>query len=286
MKRPRGLGRGLDALIPPSEHQTESAPFNCPVDDIVPLEGQPRRRFDPQKLEEMVQTVREKGVLSPVLVRPYGRGYQLVSGERRWRAAKAAGLDQIPVIVREISDREALELSLIENIQREDLTPLEEARAYQALLTLHDMTHEELARRIGKDRSTITNAIRLLRLSPSVQSALEEGLISAGHARALQPLSPEAQERLLKAIVNKGLSVRATEDYLKSRTRTHDGGAKPPVRLSPQLEDIRTRLRRTLSTQVQIVEGKRKGKIVIEYYNQEDLRRLIDLLLSPERIAT
>jgi ParB family chromosome partitioning protein len=282
MKRPRGLGKGLDALIPPAEAPEESSIFSCPVDAISPHPDQPRKRFDNKKLHELVHTIQTNGVLSPVLVRPLSHGYQLISGERRWRAAKMAGMEHIPAIVREISDREALELSLIENLQREDLTPLEEATAYHTLLELHHLTHEELARRLGRDRSTITNALRLMKLDKAVQQALENGHISAGHARALLPLPSEAQRALLKEIIEKDLSVRTTEQ----RTKTY--GKRPPTKTlpappsSPHLEEIRTRLRATLSTQVKIFDGKKKGKIVIEYYNKDDLHRIVERLLASQ----
>lgn len=280
MKKQRGLGKGLDALIPPPEGPEDSSVFLCPVEAISSHPDQPRRRFDPEKLDELVRTIHEKGVISPIIVRPEGQGYQLISGERRWRAAKIARMDRIPAIIRDLSDREALELSLIENIQREDLTPLEEARAYQTLLELHDMTHEELAQRLGRDRSTITNALRLLKLEKAVQDALEEGITSAGHARALLSLPLEAQGPLLEEIVKKDLSVRATEQRVQALTSR--SRSKPPSAptSTPHLDEIRNRLRATLSTQVKIVAGKRKGKIVIEYYNQDDLNRIVQLLLS------
>lgn len=282
MKRSKGLGRGLDALIPPSEDTLEHY-FLCPVDAIQPNPDQPRHKFDSAKLDELVQTIREKGVLSPVIVRALGEGYQLISGERRWRAAKLAGLEQIPATLQDVSQREALELSLIENIQREDLTPLEEAHAFKALLDLYDTTHDELARRLGKDRSTISNALRLLRLSKSVQEALEDDHITAGHARCFVSLPMDLHESLLHAIVSRNLSVRAAEkmakDILKPRTRSTPRAASTPV----HLEEIRNRLRSILSTQVRIIHGKKRGKIVIEYYNDDDFNRLIALLSSARR---
>lgn len=282
MKKPKGLGKGLDALIPPTEHWTEHY-FQCPVENITPNPDQPRQHFDAQKLQEMVQTIREKGVLSPVIVRPVREGYQLVSGERRWRAAKMAGLEHVPAIISNASDREALELSLIENIQREDLTPLEEARAYQTLLDLHTITHDELAHRVGKDRSTITNALRLLKLSTPVQEALEQGRITAGHARCLLSLPTQFHAKLLSAIVSKDLSVRATEKLSKRLTESPRKPKPAPAQATIHLEEIRNRLRSILSTQVRIIQGKERGRIVIEYYNTDDLNRLIDLLSSLQR---
>jgi ParB family chromosome partitioning protein len=279
MKKPRGLGRGLDALIPPVE-TTEAVAFRCPVDAISPHPGQPRQIFDPKKLEELVQTIREKGVLSPVLVRSFGDGYQLISGERRWRAAKLAGLTHIPVVLREASDRDALELSLIENIQREDLSPLEEANAYQALLDLHQSTQEELARRLGKDRSTIANALRLLRLPEPARDPLERGQITPGHARCILSLAPPLQKSLLDEILKKDLSVRETERLARALSETRPAKARSRQEPSIHLDRVRDTLRSLLSTKVNIQEGKRKGKIVIEYYNPGDLDRILKLLLS------
>jgi ParB family chromosome partitioning protein len=275
MKRSKALGRGLDALIPPEQ---EGTLFLCPIDSIVPHPSQPRQHFDEAKLGELVQTIKEKGVLTPVIVRSYGSTYQLVSGERRWRAAKLAGLKEIPAILREVSDREALELSLIENIQREDLTPLEEARAYQALMSLYGVTQEELARRLGKDRSTIANSLRLLKLPPEAQSALERGEITAGHARCILSVAPELQPKLLKWIITKGLSVRAAEEAARKLSASPLARSKKKAELPPDLAWIRDRLRSSLSTKVEIRHGKRKGAIVIEYYGLRDLERILKLL--------
>jgi ParB family chromosome partitioning protein len=275
MKRSKALGRGLDALIPPEQ---EGTLFLCPIDSIVPHPSQPRQHFDEAKLGELVQTIKEKGVLTPVIVRSYGTTYQLVSGERRWRAAKLAGLKEIPAILREVSDREALELSLIENIQREDLTPLEEARAYQALMSLYGVTQEELARRLGKDRSTIANSLRLLKLPPEAQSALERGEITAGHARCILSVASELQPKLLKWIITKGLSVRAAEEAARKLSASPLARSKKKAELPPDLAWIRDRLRSSLSTKVEIRHGKRKGAIVIEYYGLRDLERILKLL--------
>lgn len=277
MKRTRALGRGLDALIPPEE-QAGGMAFLCPVDAITPHPGQPRQRFDPEKLQELVQTIRQKGVLSPVMVRSHGEGYQLISGERRWRAAKLAGLREIPAILREVSDREALELSLIENIQREDLGPLEEARAYQALLELHGTTQEELAQRLGRDRSTLANALRLLKLPKQAQEALETGEITPGHARCILSVGPEQQIALLRAILSRGLSVRAAESLARNLAQKRNKRDSKGKDLPPHLAWVRDRLRSSLSTQVRIQHGRRRGAIVIEYYGDQDLERILRLL--------
>lgn len=277
MKRTRALGRGLDALIP-LEDQPGGTVFSCPVDSITPHPEQPRQRFDEQRLAELVQTIKEKGVLSPVLVRSHGEGYQLVSGERRWRAAKLAGLKEIPAILREVSDREALEISLIENIQREDLSPLEEARAYQALMELYGTTQEELAKRLGKDRSTIANSLRLLKLPGPALEALEKGEITAGHARCILSVRADQQESLLKAIVGRALSVRAAEQLARALSKKPQKSSSGKKELPPELAWVRDKLRASLSTQVRIRHGRRKGAIVIEYYGSQDLERILGLL--------
>ena len=215
MKRTKGLGKGLDALLPPLEKEDEKQ-NTLPLDSIEPLPDQPRRIFEEEKLEELARTIREKGVLSPVIVRPKGDGrYQLISGERRWRASRMAGLNAVPAIIKEVSDREAVELALIENIQRENLSPIEEARAYQKVLDLYDLKQEDLSKRLGKDRSTIANSIRLLKLPEEARIALEENRISAGHARCILSVPIEFQQAFLEEIIKKGLSVRAAEKKVK-----------------------------------------------------------------------
>ena len=282
MKRTKGLGKGLDALLPPLEKEDEKQ-NTLPLDSIEPLPDQPRRIFEEEKLEELARTIREKGVLSPVIVRPKGDGrYQLISGERRWRASRMAGLNAVPAIIKEVSDREAVELALIENIQRENLSPIEEARAYQKLLDLYDLKQEDLSKRLGKDRSTIANSIRLLKLPEEARIALEENRISAGHARCILSVPIEFQQAFLEEIIKKGLSVRAAEKKVKQILGSPKEKQSPekPVDQAIQLEELRKQLRSVLSTQVKIVSGKRKGKIIIEYYNPEDLNRLTNLFLS------
>ncbi len=277
MKHRKALGRGLDALIP-LEDKPEGIVFLCPVDSIKPHPEQPRQRFDSQRLEELVQTIKEKGVLSPVLVRSHGDGYQLVSGERRWRAAKMAGLREIPAILREVSDREALEISLIENIQREDLSPLEEAKAFQALMELHGTTQEELAKRLGKDRSTLANSLRLLKLPKAAQEALDRGEITAGHARCILSVKGDQQVMLLRAILEKGLSVRASEELARTLNKRSQSSPSKVKELPPELLWVRDKLRSALSTQVRIRHGRKKGSIIIEYYGDKDLERILRLL--------
>lgn len=280
----RGLGRGLAALIPTAEPGDEPV-REVPVGQIRPNGFQPRRVFDEEKLAELAESVRAHGILQPVVVRAVIGGFELVAGERRWRAAQMAGLDRVPVVVRELSDAEMMELALIENLQREDLNPLEEAAAYQRLLDEFGLTQEELARRVGKSRSHIANTIRLLNLPSEVQESVSRGTISMGHARALLGLEDQALEvEVCRRVSEKGLSVRETENLVRSLlTKKKAGQRKKEERLDPWLNEVANSLKRALATQVRIRPGKRGGKIEIEYYSAEDLERLAELLLAEGR---
>ena len=264
------LGRGLASLLSsggPRGIQVQE----LPVSAIVPNRQQKRKRFEPRALEELAATIREKGVAQPILVRRHGEGWELIAGERRWRAARLAGLRTVPAVVREATDREALELMLIENIQREDLNPMEAAASYEALL--RDSGQEELAKRIGKDRTTIANALRLLKLPRDVQEAVADGRLSAGHARAiLQVEAPAGQLALARQAMKLGLSVRQTEALARRGTR-------PPA--SPRARNAASddaELSRALGTKVRVVRAGKRGRIVIAYYSGEELERLLALL--------
>ncbi|TBH21247.1 ParB/RepB/Spo0J family partition protein [Thermus thermamylovorans] len=261
-KRPSGLGRGLEALLP----KTPGGVVRLPLAAIRPGSLQPRRRFPQEGLEELAASIREKGLLQPLLVRPRGEGYELVAGERRFRAAQLAGLAEVPVLVRDLTDREALELALVENLQREDLSPVEEARGYQALLGM-GLTQEEVAKRVGKARSTVANALRLLQLPEEVLEALEGGWISAGHARALLMLEPEDRVWGLREILAKGLSVRQAEALRERLARGRVGGVRDPSPLSLELS-------RHLGLPVRVVGG-RRGKVVIHFRSLEELEALL-----------
>ncbi|WP_038055025.1 ParB/RepB/Spo0J family partition protein [Thermus amyloliquefaciens] len=260
-KKASGLGRGLEALLP----KGTGGVVRLPLSAIRPNPHQPRRRFSQEGLEELAASIREKGLLQPLLVRPKGEGYELVAGERRLRAAELAGLREVPVVIRDLTDQEAMEVALVENLQREDLTPLEEARGYQALLDL-GLTQEEVARRVGKARSTVANALRLLHLPEEVLQALEEGRISAGHARALLMLEPEDRLWGLREILDKGLSVRQAE-ALRERLVRGERKVQEPSPLSLELS-------RHLGLPVRVVGG-RKGKVVIHYRSLEELEALL-----------
>jgi ParB family transcriptional regulator, chromosome partitioning protein len=335
MRRRGGLGRGLEALIPPSSspdegrqrapgglaesqasddadarevdgrpafplpigtprRASEMAPpfFEVPLDLVDPNPRQPRGAFDEEALEELAASIEAVGVLQPIIVRPSGDRYQIVMGERRVRAAQHAGLSRIPAVVRVTEDHHLLRDALLENVHREDLNPLEEAAAYEQLLSDFSVTHEELAKQIGRSRSAISNALRLLRLPPSVQRRIAAGTLSAGHARAVASLlDPEQQERLADRIVAEGLTVRMAEELVQ-RSRLQDAlqdaqaAQRPrqrPTVQAPGVADLAERLSDRLETRVRVQVGKRKGKVLIEFATLDDLRRICNAIgLDPE----
>jgi len=270
-----GLGRGLGALLPPVA-DSAGPPTELPVDAIVPNPQQPRKSFSDNELQELAASLGRTGVLQPVLVRRLGQGYQLIVGERRWRAAKLAGLTRIPAIVREATDAQSLELALVENLLREDLNPMEEAEAYQRLLAEFGWTQEELAQRVGRDRSSVANCVRLLRLPDLIQADLRGGRLTMGHARALLALpSPADQLKLREEILAHSWSVRATEEGVQRRQRRP---AKRLMRRSPELVALEDTLRSALATRVRLVGTERGGRIEIAYASREELDRLAGLL--------
>jgi ParB family transcriptional regulator, chromosome partitioning protein len=277
------LGKGLGALIPEIGPGESKRLFYCGIEEIIPNRSQPRKYFDESKLQELADSIKEKGVLEPLIVRKVEQGYELIVGERRWRAAQKAGLKEVPVLVKEAEGREVLELSLIENLQREDLNPVEEAEAFRRLMEEFGISQGELGTRLGKDRTTITNALRLLRLPPEVRDYLLEKKITPGHARAV--LSLEAEERqkeLCGLIIRKGLSVREAEALAKRWTERQRRATPGSIRndLESQLSSLMNSLRQHLGTKVHITQRGKKGKIEIEYYSFEDLGRIIDTILG------
>ncbi len=240
---------------------------------------QPRKRIDDAAMSTLTASVAEHGIIQPILVTETIDGYQLVAGERRLRAAIAAGLDRIPAVVRQLADRDQLELALVENLQREDLDPIEAASAYRALIDEFGFTHEQLAERVGRARSTVANTLRLLEMAPNVQAAVADGTLTEGHARALGGLPPEMQERVLDSVVGQDLSVRQTEELVR---RLREPRPEPLVRAGraadPDLERVEEDLRRSLGTKVTLARSRRGGRIVIEYYSDEELGRLYDRL--------
>ncbi len=310
MARLGGLGKGLSALIPSDLDEPRAAPaiegvtatspagmdddrarlIEVPIESLVPNPNQPRLHFDEETLEELAASIREIGVLQPVLARDMGNGaYQLVAGERRWRAARRAGLTTIPAVVRRTDDLSSVEQALVENLHRQDLTPLEEAAAYQQLIEDFGLTHEQVSNRVGKSRSAVTNTLRLMTLPPSIQHLLADGRLSAGHARALLG-SPDRsfQEHLAKRAVADGLSVRTVEDAIRDRqaggpdragvtggTQNDGAGISPVTRLRPPgLLELEHLLAEHLDTKVSVTMGAKRGKVSIEFADLEDLERI------------
>lgn len=285
MNRPSGLGRGLGALLPTAS-PGQSGLMELKLSAVVPNPRQPRGHFDEQQLEELALSLREVGVLQPILVRPLDDGrFEIIAGERRYRAARLAGFEEIPAIVRQTDDTRLLTEALVENIHRADLNPLEEAAAYQQLLDDFGMTHEQLAEKVGKSRSAISNALRLLGLPPALQHRVASGTLSAGHARALLALDARQQEALAQRIVAEDLSVRQTEEIVRRLLAGADTGAAlgelaraAKARASSPLAGLQDRLTDALATKVVIKGSPRRGKLVIEYSGREDLERLLDIL--------
>ena len=279
-KKPSGLGRGLGALLGDDVMKTESSgSLSLPISQVETCSSQPRKRFDDESLQELADSISQHGIIQPLTVRKLSSGYyQIIAGERRWRVARLAGLQEVPVIVIEADDRKAAELAMIENLQREDLNPMEEAAGFQSLIESYHMTQEEAAQRVGKSRSAVTNALRLLGLTPSVRKLVEEGKLSAGHARALVPLSPSLQESAANAIVSGGLSVRQTEALVKRLSaEKKEAQDKDPDEVD-YLAEAQNELKARLCRGVKIVPGRKKGRIELEYYGVDDLNDLLDAL--------
>jgi ParB family chromosome partitioning protein len=265
----QALGRGLSALLSTGKGG-HAVIQELSVNSISPNRNQPRKRMDPGKLAGLAASIKEQGVVTPVIVRRTGSGFEIIAGERRWRASQAAGLRTIPAVVRDANDRQTLVLALVENIQREDLNPMEEAASYQILLK--DLTQEELAKQVGKDRATVANSLRLLKLPQEIQQAVREGRISAGHARAILSLdTPAAQMQLYRRIIKGGMSVRQAEDAASHST--HSGGPRKKAATTPY-RSMEEDLSRALGTRVKIKGAGKKGSIVIRYYSEEELERL------------
>jgi ParB family transcriptional regulator, chromosome partitioning protein len=281
-ERAHGLGRGLSALIP-QRNEGRTGPTEIALASIRPNPNQPRRHFREAEMATLIASIREYGVLQPILVTETLDGYQLVTGERRVRAAAAAGLDRIPAIVRDLDDQQRLELALVENLQREDLDPIEAAHGFRRLIDDFGFSHEQIALRVGRARSTVANTLRLLDLASIVQVGIADGRISEGHGRALGGLSVEHQEHVLGAVIDQDLSVRQTEELVRRLREPKSGdtslvsGTPAPTR-DHDLERVEEDLRRALGTKVSLARSRRGGRIVIEYYSDEELGRLYERL--------
>ena len=278
----KALGRGLGALLSSDRTVDLGAePSEVDLDSIVPGPMQPRTHFDEAALESLAESIKTHGIVQPLLVRRRDGGYELIAGERRWRAAKLAGISRVPVIVKEVPDDSLLEIALIENIQRENLNPIEEAHAYKKLIETVGLTQESLASRVGRDRTYITNYLRLLRLPDDVQQLLKEGRLSTGHARTLLALSDtDLQRRIARQIIDSGLSVRATEQLVQKASEEKPARRSAPQAVDPNIKAAETKLRRALGTQVKILQAADgRGKVEISFFNTQDLDRIYTLLL-------
>ncbi len=278
----KALGRGLGALLSSDRTVDLGAePTEVDVDAIVPGPMQPRTHFDEGSLEGLADSIRSHGIVQPLLVRRQGERYELIAGERRWRAAQIAGLTKVPVVVRDVPDKDLLEIALIENIQRENLNAIEEAQAYKRLIEAVGLTQEELAARVGRDRSYITNYLRLLKLPEDLQKLVVEGRLSTGHARTILGLSHvDLQRKVARQVIDGGLSVRATEHVV--RKAVEGAPAKTASTVDPNVRAAESKLRRALGTQVRIVQlrGEGQGKVEISFFSNQDLDRIYNLLLS------
>ena len=294
----KGLGKGLAALLGDNvmENSEEKSSLYLPISQVESCAGQPRKQFDPDALADLADSIREHGIIQPLTVRKLQSGYyQIIAGERRWRAARMAGLDQVPAIVIEADDRKAMELAMIENLQREDLNPIEEAEGYRQLMEQYNLTQEETAQRVGKSRSVVANALRLLNLCPPVRAMVEDGRLSNGHARTILPLSPALQEKAADTILKSDLSVRQTELLVKKLTAEEKDKLaraqkpeqkkekdKPAVTTGGLEVNYAEEAAKALGTHLgrgcKIVSGRKKGRIELEYYGMDDLNNLLDAL--------
>ena len=279
----KGLGKGLAALLGDNvmDNQEEKTSLYLPISQVESCAGQPRKQFDPDALADLADSIREHGIIQPLTVRKLQSGYyQIIAGERRWRAARMAGLDQVPAIVIEADDRKAMELAMIENLQREDLNPMEEAEGYRQLMEQYNLTQEETAQRVGKSRSAVANALRLLNLCPSVRAMVEDGRLTSGHARTILPLSPALQKKAADAVLKSDLSVRQTELLVKKLTA--EIKEKPAVTTGGlevnYAEEAAKALCAHLGRGCKIISGRKKGRIELEYYGVDDLNNLLDAL--------
>ena len=274
-----GLGKGLSALLGDDFSMSSAqAPSTLPISQVESYAGQPRKHFDQEKLEELAESIRQHGVIQPLTVRKLSSGYyQIIAGERRWRAARLAGLTEIPAVIIEADDRKAMELAMIENLQREDLSPMEEAEGYKLLVEDYGLTQEQAAQRVGKSRSAVANALRLLALSPALRQMVEEGKLSAGHARALLPLTAALQEQAAATVLKNDLSVRQTEQLVKRL----QAAPKPEKKVSPTVNyvaEAERELSGKLGRACHISHGRKKGRVEIEYYGVDDLNDLLEAL--------
>ncbi|MDK2877734.1 MAG: ParB family transcriptional regulator, chromosome partitioning protein [Thermoanaerobacteraceae bacterium] len=272
----RGLGKGLSALIPMDDKEQENVQ-DIKISEIKANKNQPRKKFDEEKIRELSDSIKEHGVLQPIIVRKKDGGYELVAGERRWRAAQKAGIEKIPAIIKDLSDADVMEIALIENLQREDLNPLEEAEAYKKLIDEFGMTQEELSKRVGKSRSQIANTVRLLNLDEEIKKLISEEKLTAGHARALLAIEDKKERlKIAKKISESNMSVRETEETVKIKTQEKKKNKNQEI--NPVFIDITEKLQRALGTRVKVKGTEKRGKIEIEYYSEDELERILETI--------
>jgi len=283
----KALGKGINALIPNFETEVPaSAPtagmVELLIDEISPGDTQPRKDFNDEKLKELENSIRENGVIQPIVVQKQGEGYEIICGERRWRASRKAGLKKIPAVIREVSNTQSLKMALIENIHRQDLNPIEEAQAYKRLSHEFGLTQEVIAKQVGKNRATVANYLRLLKLSKGFQDDLITGQLTMGHARAMLALETEAEmEEARREVLKKNMNVRQIESYIQTKKRT--AGEKPKIKVDRKdifIKDLEKQFERHLGTKVEITPGKKGGKLVVLYYSIDDLNRIHDMIVS------
>ncbi len=281
MSARKALGKGIAALIPEFPASGGDKILSLALDEVLSSPWQPRRQMDPEKITELAHSIQESGVLQPITVRRTPAGFELVAGERRWRAAREAGLTHVPAIVREVTDAESLMLSLIENIQRNDLNPLEEAQGYARIAEEFHLSQEEIAQKMGKDRATVANFLRLLKLPEEVRKEIQKGTLSAGHGRSLLALEgAPAQREIARLIISRGFSVRATEELIHRLKTGKKKIAGPLTPLEAQIRHVVEELKRKLRVRVEIKSRGKKGKLVIHFSSEEELARVVDQILT------
>ena len=283
MAKKFGLGKGLGALIPEeinNNKSNNSGIIKIKISDIEVNEKQPRKFFDNNKLKELAESIKEHGIIQPLILKKEAKGYSIIAGERRFRAAKIAQLEEVPAVLMDVSDEKLLQISIIENIQREDLNPIEEGLAYERLLKEYSLTQEELSKTIGKSRTNITNTMRLLKLDDRVKEYVIEGVISEGHGRAILPLEDDIQYEVAQKIIDNSISVRETEKLVKKilNEAVEEKTSERRKPLNPYYKDVRDKLQDYFGTKVNLNSSKNKGKIEIEYYSEEDLQRILDII--------
>jgi len=277
----RGLGKGLEALIPKVEQKEKGFILEIEVESLTPNLFQPRKNFNKEKMEELKESIKKHGIIQPIVVRKMANGYEIIAGERRMKAAKEIGLKKVPAIIKSINNEKSLEIALVENIQREDLNPVEQANAFKRLIDEFNLTQQELAEVTGKSRTLVTNTIRLLKLNPEIQKNISEGKISFGHAKLLLSIEEgEVQKAVCERIIVNDLSVRDTEQLIKNIEKAQKKQFKVKNVTIERFPDVEGKLRDVLGTKINILYDGKKGKISIEFYSKEDLRRIAGLLLG------